>query len=105
MMLSILAGVPCRHCVRAFSLLGSCPPPPRWPTVAKNACLRAVALPSRHAAQAPPTLRDKGPMVLAAIGVIALVASVSSWFPSGIALGVGLVVLGVALAVIPSRYP
>ena len=44
-------------------------------------------------------------MVVAAIGVIALVASVSSWFPSGIALGVGLVVLGVALAVIPSRHP
>jgi hypothetical protein len=44
-------------------------------------------------------------MVVAAIGVIALVASVSSWFPSGIALGVGLVVLGVALELIPSRNP
>jgi hypothetical protein len=44
-------------------------------------------------------------MVVAAIGVIALVASVSSWFPPGIALGVGLVVLGVALEVTPWRYP
>jgi hypothetical protein len=44
-------------------------------------------------------------MVVAAIGVIALVASVSSWFPPGIALGVGLVVLGVALELPPWRYP
>jgi len=73
--------------------------------MAKNACLRAVALRSKHAAQAPPALRDRGTMVVFAIGVIALVASVSSWFPSGIVLGVGLVVLGVALELIPSRNP
>lgn len=41
-------------------------------------------------------------MVVAAIGVIALVASISSWFPPGIAVGLGLVVLGVALEV-PQR--
>jgi hypothetical protein len=44
-------------------------------------------------------------MVVAAIGVIALVASVSSWFPPGIGLGVGLVVLGVALELTAWRYP
>jgi len=44
-------------------------------------------------------------MVVAAIGVIALVASVSSWFPPGIALGLGLIVLGVVLEVTPWRYP
>ncbi len=44
-------------------------------------------------------------MVVAAIGIIALVASVSSWFPPGIAVGLGLVVLGVALEVTPWRYP
>ena len=44
-------------------------------------------------------------MVVAAIGVMALVASVSSWFPPGIALGVGLVVLGLGLELTPWRYP
>jgi hypothetical protein len=44
-------------------------------------------------------------MVIAAIGVIALVASVSSWFPPGIALGVALIVVGAALEVTPWRHP
>lgn len=38
-------------------------------------------------------------MVVAAIGVFVLVAGVSSWFAPGIALGVGLIALGVALDV------
>jgi hypothetical protein len=44
-------------------------------------------------------------MIVAAIGVIALLASVSSWFPPGIAVGAGLIVLGVALEATPWRYP
>jgi hypothetical protein len=36
-------------------------------------------------------------MVVALIGLIALVASVRSWFPPGIAVGVGLILLGVGL--------
>ena len=37
-------------------------------------------------------------MVVALIGAIALVASVSSWFPPGIAFGIALILLGAALA-------
>jgi hypothetical protein len=37
-------------------------------------------------------------MVVVLIGVIALVASVSSWFPPGIALGIGLIAFGVSLS-------
>ena len=37
-------------------------------------------------------------MVVTLIGAIALVASVSSWFPPGIAFGVLLMVVGAALA-------
>jgi hypothetical protein len=44
-------------------------------------------------------------MIVAAIGAIALLASASSWFPLGIGLGVGLVVLGLALELTPWRYP
>jgi hypothetical protein len=36
-------------------------------------------------------------MVVALIGLVALITSVSSWFPPGIAVGVGLIVLGVGL--------
>ncbi len=36
-------------------------------------------------------------MVVALIGLVALVTSVSSWFPPGIAIGVGLIALGVGL--------
>jgi hypothetical protein len=44
-------------------------------------------------------------MTLAAIGVVALVASVGSWFPPGIAIGVGLIGLGAAIALAPGRNP
>jgi hypothetical protein len=43
-------------------------------------------------------------MVVAGIGAIALVASIASWFPPGIGVGVGLIVIGVALE-LPWRYP
>ena len=36
-------------------------------------------------------------MVVAVIGLIALIASASSWFPPGIALGIGLIAFGVSL--------
>ena len=37
-------------------------------------------------------------MVVVLIGVIALIASVSSWFPPGIALGIGLIAFGALLS-------
>ena len=37
-------------------------------------------------------------MVVALIGLIALIASVSSSFPPGIALGIGLIAFGVSLS-------
>jgi len=40
-------------------------------------------------------------MVIAVIGVVALVASIGSWFPPGIALGLGLVVFGVVSELAP----
>ncbi len=40
-------------------------------------------------------------MVVALIGAIALVASVGSWFPPGIAVGIGLIVLGVVIEFTP----
>jgi hypothetical protein len=42
-------------------------------------------------------------MVVAVIGLIALVTSVSSWFPPGIAVGVALILLGVGLEVTDRR--
>lgn len=42
-------------------------------------------------------------MVVALIGLIALITSVSSWFPPGIAVGVGLILLGVALVLTDRR--
>ena len=36
-------------------------------------------------------------MVVVVIGIVALGASVSSWFPPGIALGLGLIVVGLGL--------
>ncbi len=42
-------------------------------------------------------------MTVAVIGVVAVVASVSSWFPPGIAVGLGLIVLGAAIALAPGR--
>ena len=42
-------------------------------------------------------------MVVALIGLIALVTSVSSWFPPGIAVGVGLILLGIALVLTDRR--
>jgi hypothetical protein len=44
-------------------------------------------------------------MTLAVIGVIALVSSVNSWFPPGIAVGLGLIVLGAVIALAPGRTP
>jgi hypothetical protein len=43
-------------------------------------------------------------MVVAVIGVIALVASIGSGFTQGIAVGLGLIALGVALEVMPGRH-
>lgn len=40
-------------------------------------------------------------MTVVAIGAIAVAASVSSWFPPGIAVGLGLMVLGGVIALIP----
>lgn len=37
-------------------------------------------------------------MTLALIGLVALVASVSSWFPPGIGVGAALIALGVSLS-------
>lgn len=42
-------------------------------------------------------------MVVALIGLVALVTSVSSWFPPGIAVGAGLILLGVGLEVTDRR--
>jgi hypothetical protein len=42
-------------------------------------------------------------MTLAVIGAVALFASVSSWFPPGIAIGLGLILLGAVIAVAPGR--
>ena len=39
-------------------------------------------------------LPETVPMVVALIGMVALVASVNSWFPPGIAVGIGLILLG-----------
>jgi hypothetical protein len=44
-------------------------------------------------------------MTVVAIGVITLVASLNSWFPPGIAVGLGLIVLGAVLAFSPGRNP
>jgi len=43
-------------------------------------------------------------MVVAGIGAIALVASIASWFLPGIGIGVGLIMVGVALE-LPWRSP
>jgi hypothetical protein len=40
-------------------------------------------------------------MVVAVIGVVALVASVGSWFPPGIVLGLGLIAFGVVSELAP----
>jgi hypothetical protein len=44
-------------------------------------------------------------MTVAVIGVVALVASVGSWFPPGIAVGLGLVVVGAVIALTPGKNP
>jgi hypothetical protein len=44
-------------------------------------------------------------MVVALIGVIAIVASATSSFPPGIALGIGLIALGLALALTDRQHP
>jgi hypothetical protein len=36
-------------------------------------------------------------MVVAVIGMVALGASIASWFPPGIALGLGLIVVGLGI--------
>jgi hypothetical protein len=41
-------------------------------------------------------------MTLVLIGAIAIAASVNSWFPPGIAVGLGLMVLGAVIALVPS---
>jgi hypothetical protein len=43
-------------------------------------------------------------MTLALIGLIFLVASVGWWFPPGVAIGAGLIVLGLLLELTSSRY-
>ena len=43
-------------------------------------------------------------MTLALVGLILLVASVGSWFPSGVALGAGLIVVGLLLEFTSSEY-
>jgi hypothetical protein len=40
-------------------------------------------------------------MTVVAIGAIALAASVSSWFPPGIGIGIGLMVLGAVIVLVP----
>ncbi len=40
-------------------------------------------------------------MLVAGIGLIALLASGGSWFPPGIVVGLGLIVLGVAISLAP----
>jgi hypothetical protein len=42
-------------------------------------------------------------MVVAVIGVVALAASVGSWFVPGIVLGAGLIVVGVAIELAPGE--
>ena len=42
-------------------------------------------------------------MVVVLIGVVTLVASVGSWFPPGIAVGIGLIVLGAVIAFTPGK--
>jgi hypothetical protein len=42
-------------------------------------------------------------MVVAAIGTVALVASIGSWFPTGIVLGIGLIALGLAIEFVPGK--
>jgi hypothetical protein len=42
-------------------------------------------------------------MTVVVIGAIAVVASVSSWFPPGIVIGSGLMVLGAVIALVPGR--
>jgi len=42
-------------------------------------------------------------MVVALIGLVALVTSVSSWFTPGIAVGIGLILLGVGLELTDRR--
>ena len=44
-------------------------------------------------------------MFVALIGLAALLASVNSWFPPGIAVGVALILLGVALKLADGRQP
>jgi hypothetical protein len=43
-------------------------------------------------------------MVVAVIGLVALVASIGSWFPPGIAVGVSLIALGLALDFTPGSH-
>jgi hypothetical protein len=40
-------------------------------------------------------------MTVVAIGAIALAASVGSWFPPGIGIGLGLMVLGAVIVLVP----
>jgi hypothetical protein len=44
-------------------------------------------------------------MTVIAIGVMTLVASLNSWFPPGIAVGLGFIVLGAVIAFSPGRNP
>jgi hypothetical protein len=44
-------------------------------------------------------------MTVVVIGAIVLVASANSWFPPGIAIGVGLIGLGAAIGLVPSGRP
>jgi hypothetical protein len=42
-------------------------------------------------------------MTVAVIGAIAVAASVNPWFPPGIAVGLGLMVFGAVIALVPGR--
>jgi hypothetical protein len=44
-------------------------------------------------------------MVVAVIGLVALIASTGSWFPPGIMLGLGLIALGVVIEFTPGGNP
>ncbi len=40
-------------------------------------------------------------MTVVVIGALALAASINSWFPPGIGIGLGLMVLGAVIALVP----
>jgi hypothetical protein len=42
-------------------------------------------------------------MVIVVIGLVTVAASVGSWFPPGIAVGIGLIVLGAVIAFTPGK--